>query len=115
MKNTIDRGRLGARLREIREYAGYSQEEVASHLGISRSAVSLIETGSRRVDAIELSKLAKLYQWSTDSLLDQEDLVADPESVKMVARATAALGNSDRTEVLRFAEFLRQRSRGKNE
>ena len=42
---------LGKRLKEEREYRGFSQEEVAGHLGVPWSAVSLMESGSRRVSA----------------------------------------------------------------
>ena len=52
-----DRQRLGIRLREARNYLGFKQEEVASALGIPRTALSDIESGQRKVDAIELQRL----------------------------------------------------------
>ena len=57
-----DRRAMGERLRQAREYLGFSQEEVAKYLNISRSALSNIETGQRKVDALELKKLASLYK-----------------------------------------------------
>ena len=57
-----DRKAMADRLREAREYLGFSQEEVAAYLGVPRSALSLIEAGSRKVDALELKKLASLYK-----------------------------------------------------
>ena len=57
-----DRKTLGERLREAREYLGFSQEEVATYLGVSRSALSNMESGQRKVDALELKKLAGLYK-----------------------------------------------------
>ena len=67
---------LSERLKEVREYRGFSQEEVARHLGVPRSAISLIESALRRVSAEELSQLAKLYQTTMESLTghDQEDI-----------------------------------------
>ena len=50
---------------------GFS-EEVANHLGVPRSAISLIETGARKVDALELTKLAKLYQRGVAELTGEE-------------------------------------------
>lgn len=100
---------LSKRLREAREYRGFSQEEVARHLGVPRSAISLIESGSRRVSAEELSKLATLFQATMESLTGQDQEPSEPESVRMVARAAADLSATDRDEVLRFAEFLRSR------
>src|SRR5208282_5901614 len=57
-----DRKTLGERLREAREYLGFSQDQVATFLGVSRSALSLMESGQRKVDALELKKLAGLYK-----------------------------------------------------
>ena len=102
---------LSKRLKEAREYRGFSQEEIAGYLGVPRSAISLIENGSRRVSATELSRLASLYQTTMESLtgLDCEQSEPEPESVRMVARAAAELSVTDRDEVLRFAQFLRAR------
>lgn len=100
---------LGKRLKEEREYRGFSQEEVASHLGVPRSAISLIESGARRVSAEELSRLAKLYQTTMESLADYGQETSQPESVRLLARAATDLSDTDRGEVLRFAQFLRSR------
>lgn len=109
MSEKKNRETLGATLREAREYRGFSQEEVASYLGLPRSAISLIETGARRLDVLELHKLATLYRCGIEDLTGQAVSDAEPESVKMVARAAAALSPEDRSEVLRFAQFLQSR------
>lgn len=49
------------RLQAARKKTGLSQQEVADALGMSQSQVSKIERGERRIDPIELKKLAKLY------------------------------------------------------
>ena len=67
-----------------------------------------MESGVRNVSAIELSRLAKLYKVTMESLAGHDS--GDGESVSMMARATATLSEKDRKEVLRFAEFLRARS-----
>ncbi len=100
---------LGRRLKEEREYRGFSQEEIASHLGVPRSAISLIESGSRRVSAEELSRLAKLYQTTMESLAGHDQEAFQPEAVRLLARAATELSATDRDEVLRFAQFLRSR------
>lgn len=101
---------LGERIKEEREYRGLSQEDVARYLGVPRSAVSFIESGARPVSAEELSHLAKLYQITIESLTGHGSKAADPESVRLLARATAELSPIDRDEVLRFARFLRSRN-----
>ena len=111
-----DRRLLGERLKEAREYVGLKQDDVAKKLGIPRSALSNIEAGTRKVDAIELSQLAKLYQrpvaWFTG---EASPSAADkiPAEVAHVARAAAALSHQDRQELARFADFLKSRARTK--
>lgn len=109
MGKEIDRVALGARLKDIREYEGFSQEEIATYLTLPRSAISLIETGARGLDILELKKLAKLYKCSIDYLTGEVKAGKEPESVKLVAREAAKLSADDRTEVLRFVQFLQAR------
>lgn len=116
MSKHTDRAALGARLKDAREYRGFSQEDVAKYLGVSRSAISLIESGARRLDILELRKLATLYECSIEELTgEQPPQENEPDSIKMLARAAAALSSEDRSEVLRFAEFLRARKAGKQQ
>lgn len=95
---------LATRLREIREYLGLSQQYVADKTGIARSAVSDIERGLRKVDSLELRKLARLYMYPVGYFLGEEE--AD-EDVRALARAVTDLTEDDRAEVVRFAQFLR--------
>lgn len=100
---------LSARLKEAREYRGFSQEEVARYLGVPRTAVSLMENGSRRVEALELRRLADLYQTTMASLTGPDQETTEPETIRLVARAAADLSATDRDEVLRFVQFLQTR------
>lgn len=59
--SAMQRAEMASRLREAREYLGLSQEEVATALKVSRPAVTNIEAGTRKVEAIELEQLANLY------------------------------------------------------
>jgi transcriptional regulator with XRE-family HTH domain len=110
-----DRVTLGDRLRAAREYVGLKQEEVARHLSIPRTALSNIEAGQRKVDAIELSRLAKLYQrplsWFTGEDIGTSEEF--PPEIAHVARAAAGLSSQDRRELARFADFLKSRAKAK--
>jgi DNA-binding XRE family transcriptional regulator len=106
---------VAARLRETREYLGLSQEEVAAVLGLSRPAITNMESGSRKVEAVELDQLAKLYGTTVAFLLhgDKKSASSDAESkVAFYARTLQGLSQKDLEEVARFADFLR--SSGKN-
>lgn len=101
---------LGARLKEAREYIGLKQEQVATHLGIPRTGVSDIEKGKRSVSAIELKKLAHMYQRPVQFFTGDDHVV--PADVAFLARTATALSDSDRHELQRFAEFLQAKSKG---
>jgi transcriptional regulator with XRE-family HTH domain len=106
----IDRQLLGTRLKEAREYLELSQDEVAKALALPRSAISLIETGQRKVDAIELKKLAVIYQRTVGYFTGEEGAPAPmSETVQHLARAASKLTDHDREELLQFAEFLQAR------
>jgi transcriptional regulator with XRE-family HTH domain len=109
-----DRKVLGERLREAREYLGFSQEEVATYLGVPRSALSLIEAGSRRVDALELKKLASLYKRPVAYFTgDGAEEAAYGAEVAHLARKASELSPEDQAELGRFADFLRARKQAK--
>lgn len=97
--------RLVERLREAREYLGLSQQFVAAHTGIPRLAVSAIENGKRKVEALELEALARLYKHPVTFFLD--GALSEPETVRALAREARSLTDKDREEVLRFAQFLK--------
>lgn len=109
------RAAMAQRLREAREYVALSQEDVAQALGISRPAITNIESGNRRVEAVELDKLATLYRQSVTFLLSGEDAVgAVPAQVQFLARAVKGLSSKDMEEVARFASFLKRSSDAKS-
>lgn len=63
---------MGNKIKKLREQVGLSQEELAERLKISRIAVSQIEKGQRRITAEETMKLAKVFNTTSDVLLDLE-------------------------------------------
>jgi transcriptional regulator with XRE-family HTH domain len=97
--------RLAERLREAREYLGLSQQFVSEHTAIPRVAISAIENGKRKVDALELEALASLYKYPVTYFL--EGGLEEPASVRALAREATELTERDREEVLRFAQFVK--------
>lgn len=55
----IDAQTLGLRIQEYRTRKGVSQDDLASRVAIERSAVSKIESGLRKVSALELAHIAE--------------------------------------------------------
>ena len=96
--------RIGARLREAREFIGLLQEDVAVALGIPRASVSALESGKRRVSGLEIRRLARIYRRPVGWLLGEEEI--ELGEAEPLFRATEALSPDDREQVLRFAQFL---------
>jgi len=109
-----DRESIAAKLREAREYLVLSQQEVADALKLSRSAVSLIETAQRGVDSTELKAMARLYQRPIGYFTGEEPQPLGGD-VALLAKQVSKLSEQDRSELLRFSEYLVQRSKAETE
>jgi Zn-dependent peptidase ImmA (M78 family)/transcriptional regulator with XRE-family HTH domain len=87
---------VGARVALARERSGFSQRELAERLGLDRSAVTRIEQGTRRLDALELVRLAQSLGRTTEWFL-----TASPN---VIASRRAELGSDQNAE--RLADTL---------
>lgn len=57
----MDRQILSKRLKQARLEANLKQEDLAKCLGVPISAISILESGNRKLDVLELLKVTKLY------------------------------------------------------
>lgn len=106
------RRQIGQRLKETREYLRLSQDEVASAVKIARPAISLIESGERKVGALELKKIADLYRQPVAYFIGEEGpATAVPKDVAFLARTATQLTPEDQKELLRFAQFLKAKTK----
>ncbi|MCL6443153.1 MAG: helix-turn-helix transcriptional regulator [Alicyclobacillus sp.] len=71
---------VGKRLRAARRAAGLTQAEAARRIGVNFSTLSKYESGTNGVDVETLSKLAALYNESTDYLLFGENIKSNSHS-----------------------------------
>ena len=60
---------IAERLQKLRRKNGYSQEQTAELLGISRQAVSKWESGQGKPDLDNLVRLTEIYNTSADYIL----------------------------------------------
>jgi len=84
----LDATHLGFHLRYTRERRGLSQPAVAQALNLSRAAITNIESGTRAVSTLELTRLANLYDCSPAALLEQTTVPLASDEVRVVRRAT---------------------------
>lgn len=69
---TITQKELGSRLSELRKAKGYSQDELAKLLEISRPSLTQIELGNRNISVIELKRITDILSISIDKLLSKD-------------------------------------------
>ena len=70
---------IADRLKELRKKAGYSQEQLAEMLNISRQAVSKWESAQGNPDIENLIKLTEIYNVSADYILSGQEKEEVPE------------------------------------
>ena len=68
--------KIGHRIKELRKKTDMSQDMLSQKMGISRPAISQIESGERKISADELQKFAHIFHISVDDLLNP---VKEPE------------------------------------
>lgn len=95
MKNTI----VPERLKELRKANGYTQDYVASYLGIVRQTYSHYETGKRTPNYDTIYKLAGLYNISVDDLI-QFTVIA--EELEEYSYSIQSPSNEDLSEYLDY-------------
>ncbi|MEP1231290.1 MAG: helix-turn-helix transcriptional regulator [Litorimonas sp.] len=100
---------IGERLKTAREFLELSQDEVAAALGLKRPAISKIENGKRKVDAVELSRFSEIYDQSIEALSGKATDMPLPQNVKALARAATDLSDGDREKLLDFAKYLQSK------
>lgn len=62
-------------LKTLRKKHGFTQQEIADHLGIDTTSYGRIERGDRNLSAARLEVLAKFYKVSVNSILDEDNEV----------------------------------------
>jgi transcriptional regulator with XRE-family HTH domain/Zn-dependent peptidase ImmA (M78 family) len=93
MSGGVEWADVGERVRAARLAAGLTQEELGARAGLERTMIVKIESGDRRIDAMELIRLSSALQVPVDFLLR-------PMPVVLSHRASAVTEDAD-TEVAR--------------
>lgn len=93
------------RLREWREAAGLSQEDLAERLGTTAQTISRKETGARTLTLDELDQIAPVLGCRPADLLADGDSVLSEEERRLL-RAYSELEEADRQALLQLARSL---------
>lgn len=107
----VDQEALGKRLAVARKARGFTQAAAAELLGLARTTLTAIETGVRRPRAVELVRLAELYEQSVGDILAASSDSAQP-SFETLFRAAGDIGGDEgdatiAKDIQRFEQLCR--------
>jgi len=93
------------KLLQLRKKEGYSQEELANKLDVSRQAISRWEMGTAVPDSTNLLKLSKVFSVSTDYLLN-DDYESDNDLPKVKEQNRILQLNLTKIAIIAQVAFL---------
>jgi transcriptional regulator with XRE-family HTH domain len=102
---------IGKNIRTFRHQHGWSQEDVASRLGISIPAFSKIETGVTDINLSRLEQIANIYEVDVVQILamDAEEVEQTPTNLSIVQKRLldreAEIVNLQRKVILLYEEL----------
>ena len=111
---------IGKRIQKAREESGLSQEELASALGITQSALSNYELGKRRLYLANLEQLANVLGLPLSYFMEEEK-PADGEAATRVDSTDevtsgiigllSELSQEERVQLLDYMKWRRDRQK----
>ena len=90
---------------QLRKREGYTQEELADRLAVSRQAISRWEMGTAVPDSSNLLQISKLFSVSTDYLLNDE-YISDEDLPKVKEKNKILQMNLSKIAIIGQAAFL---------
>ncbi len=102
---------LADNIKVIREEKSLKQIEVASHIGVDKSAYSKIEKGLRALTIDELQKIAQLFNMTTDQVINydgkmpKEVTLEDKTAVEQM-RLIQQLDEDDRQTIFKLIDKM---------
>ncbi|OWP82739.1 transcriptional regulator [Flavobacterium davisii] len=103
---------LADNIKVIREKQGLLQKEVANHIDVDKSTYSKIEKGTREVTVAELQQLTKLFNLTTDEILNYDENIKPKEitfedkTIIEQMKLIEQLDEEDKTIVFKMVEKM---------
>ena len=97
----IDKQRIGAQLKDLRQKRGWTQEQVAEMVGLNRSTIANIELGKRSLTLETLRRFCDAFNINISYFAiesDADDVLDAMERIRTVFRSVS---DSEREQILR--------------
>jgi len=91
---------IGSIIKQARNSAGLSQEQVSEALGVSRQTISNWETGKTYPDIINVIKMSDLYSVSLDCLLKEESSMKQTYRAFLQESTDTVKSNRNKSEIM---------------
>lgn len=98
--------KLVNRLREMRERAGFTQDQVGDRLNVSHSTVLRWESGEVPVNIARIRELAQIYNCEELELVTDIDAIASDEQEKALLALARNLNPAERDLVLSVVQSM---------
>lgn len=89
---------FGERLKNARNKKGYTQEELATLIGVAKTTLTGYEKGNREPDVIKIKKMASALGVSADYLLEineKSEEIIDPPITREAKKLAIAYDRAD--------------------
>ena len=96
MRDSMADKSLANKIVNLREEGNITQSELARRLGLDKSSMSKIESGSRKVSTDELKRISEIFEVSTDYLLGN--------TIDRNGHTPSWATNDDKKDLKRFLE-----------
>jgi len=102
---------LAENIKNIREQKNYKQIEVATYIGVDKSAYSKIEKKLRSITVEELQKMAQLFNMTVDQIINYEGsipteiTIEDKNEVEQI-RLIQQLEEEDKQTIFKLVEKM---------
>lgn len=102
---------LADNIKDIREEKNLKQIEVATHIGVDKSAYSKIEKGLRALTVDELQKMAHLFNMSTDQIINYDgkipkEVVIEDKTALEQMRLIQQLEDEDKQTIFKLIDKM---------
>lgn len=72
MNTGVSKKQIGQRVAVLRKMKGFSQDELAKKVNLSRPSLAQIELGNRNIDILELQQLSVVLGFSLDNIMSKD-------------------------------------------
>ncbi|CEP67838.1 Cro/C1-type helix-turn-helix domain [Moorella glycerini] len=99
---------FGARIKQLRETAGLSQNELARRAGIAQSSLSYLETGAKSPNVETLLHICKALGITVSEFLGENEGQSLPADLRQLLREAEGLTPEQRRKLIEFIRSMKE-------